>query len=47
LKQNADPTPPIPFGSSFILGPAYWPDESTYYHTENSAEIRGRDWLKK
>jgi hypothetical protein len=33
LKQNADPTPPIPFGSSFILGPAYWPDESTYYHS--------------
>ncbi len=29
LKQNADPTPPIPFGSSFILGPAYWPDATT------------------
>jgi hypothetical protein len=23
LKQNADPTPGIPFGGSFILGPAY------------------------
>lgn len=23
LKQNADPTPYIPFGSSFVLGPAY------------------------
>ena len=32
LKQNADPIPPIPFGSSFILGPAYWHDASTYYH---------------
>jgi len=32
LKPNADPSPPIPFGSSFVLGPAYWPDESTYHH---------------
>ena len=32
LKQNADPTPPIPFGSSFILGPAYWPNSATYHH---------------
>src|SRR3990172_10840949 len=32
LKQNADPTPSIPFGSSFVLGPAYWPGFSTYYH---------------
>lgn len=32
LKQNADPSPPIPFGSSFILGPAYWPDPATYHH---------------
>ena len=32
LKQNADPSPPIPFGSSFVLGPAYWPDPATYYH---------------
>jgi hypothetical protein len=32
LKQNADPSPPIPFGSSFILGPAYWPDAAIYHH---------------
>ena len=32
LKQNADPSPSIPFGTSFILGPAYWPGSSTYYH---------------
>jgi hypothetical protein len=32
LKQNADPSPPVPFGSSFVLGPAYWSDVSTYHH---------------
>ncbi|HEY3475524.1 MAG TPA: S-layer homology domain-containing protein [Anaerolineales bacterium] len=32
LKQNADPSRAIPFGTSFILGPAYWPGSSTYYH---------------
>lgn len=33
LKQNADPSPPIPFGSSFVLGPAYWSaDSSRPYH---------------
>ncbi len=32
LKQNADPSPPIPFGGSFVLGPAYWSDVSTYHH---------------
>ncbi|MFO3798029.1 MAG: hypothetical protein ACK8QZ_12255, partial [Anaerolineales bacterium] len=32
LKPNADPSPPVPFGASFVLGPAYWPDDSTYYH---------------
>ena len=32
LKQDADPSPAIPFGSSFILGPAYWPDATTYHH---------------
>lgn len=32
LKQNDDPVPSLPFGSSFILGPAYWPNETTYYH---------------
>jgi hypothetical protein len=24
LKQGADPQPPIPFGASVVLGPAYW-----------------------
>jgi hypothetical protein len=32
LKQNADPAPSIPFGTSFVLGPAYWTDVSTYHH---------------
>lgn len=32
LKQNANPAPVIPFGSSFILGPAYW-SEGAYHHT--------------
>src|SRR5262245_62087579 len=32
LKQNLDPPSPVPFGSSFVLGPGYWPNESTYYH---------------
>lgn len=31
LKQNADPAgAPIPFGGSFVLGPAYW--EGNIYH---------------
>lgn len=30
LKPNADPLPPIPFGTSFVLGPAYW--DNTYHH---------------
>ena len=25
LKQNADPAPSIPFGTSVVLGPSYWP----------------------
>ena len=46
LKQNADPSPPIPFGSSFVLGPAYWPGPSTYYHNPqlNRLEI-DTTWL--
>ncbi|HYY96712.1 MAG TPA: Calx-beta domain-containing protein, partial [Pyrinomonadaceae bacterium] len=32
LKQNDDPTTPIPFGSSFVLGPAYWAGPSSYFH---------------
>src|SRR5437879_1915754 len=31
LKQNADPDPPLPFGGSFVLGPAYWSSATTYY----------------
>ena len=30
LKPSADPSPSIPFGTSFILGPGYW--SSSYYH---------------
>ena len=34
LRPNAGPPgSPIPFGSSFVLGPAYWPSESTYHHS--------------
>jgi hypothetical protein len=46
LKQNADPSPTIPFGTSFILGPAYWPNSSTYYHNPqlNQLEI-DTTWL--
>lgn len=32
LKQNADPDPAIPFGSSFVLGPAYWSSPERYHH---------------
>src|SRR6266508_6538191 len=41
LKQNAHPSSAIPFGTSFILGPAYWPSSSTYYHNPqlNQLEI--------
>jgi hypothetical protein len=28
LKQNANPSTPIPFGTSFLLGPAYWRQSS-------------------
>jgi hypothetical protein len=46
LKQNADPSPSIPFGTSFVLGPAYWPSSSTYYHNPqlNTLEI-DTSWL--
>jgi hypothetical protein len=33
LKPNADPAPPIPFGSSFILGPGYWSSPTSYHHS--------------
>jgi hypothetical protein len=32
LKQNANPSSPIPFGPSFVLGPAYWSGPLTYHH---------------
>ena len=31
LKPNADPIPPIPFGTSAVLGPAYW-SGGVYHH---------------
>jgi hypothetical protein len=46
LKQNADPTPSIPFGSSFILGPAYWSDATTYHHNSQLAWLEiDTSWL--
>jgi hypothetical protein len=47
LKPNADPPgDPIPFGSSFVLGPAYWPSESTYHHSPALAAIAiDTSWL--
>ncbi len=39
LKQGANPTPAIPFGTSVVLGPAYWPDETTYHHNPLLTEI--------
>lgn len=46
LKQNANPSPAIPFGSSFILGPAYWPDSSIYYHNPQLTQLAiDTSWL--
>jgi hypothetical protein len=46
LKQNADPSPPIPFGSSFVLGPAFWSDSSTYYHNPQLTRLEiDTTWL--
>ncbi|HMQ31254.1 MAG TPA: hypothetical protein PKD53_11030 [Chloroflexaceae bacterium] len=39
LKQNADPSPAIPFGSSFILGPAYWDGPDSYFHNPRLREL--------
>jgi hypothetical protein len=39
LKQNADPSSSIPFGTSFILGPAYWSDVSTYHHNPQLTQL--------
>jgi hypothetical protein len=46
LKQNADPSSAIPFGASFILGPAYWPSSSTYYHNPQLDQLEiDTTWL--
>lgn len=47
LKQNADPAgSPIPFGSSFVLGPGYWPSQATYHHSPQIATIEiDTSWL--
>lgn len=39
LKPNADPSPPIPFGGSFILGPAYWSHDGIYHHNPQLTHI--------
>jgi hypothetical protein len=46
LKQNANPDPTIPFGSSFVFGPAYWSGPGTYHHNPQltNVEIDTR-WL--
>jgi hypothetical protein len=41
LKQNADPAgAPIPFGTSAVLGPAYWPKATTYHHNPQLRTLR-------
>ena len=46
LKQGADPSPAIPFGSSFVLGPAYWSDASTYHHNPQIGRLEiDTTWL--
>jgi hypothetical protein len=46
LKQNADVSPAIPFGSSFVLGPAYWSDASTYHHNPQLSRLEiNTTWL--
>ena len=39
LKQNRDTSPPVPFGSSAVLGPAYWSDINTYHHNPHIQRI--------
>lgn len=36
LKQNTDP---LLFGSSFVLGPGYWPSGTTYHHSPALATL--------
>lgn len=46
LKQNADPTPAIPFGSSFVLGPAYWDAAGAYHHNPTLTRLAiDTSWL--
>jgi hypothetical protein len=46
LKQNADPSPSIPFGTSFVLGPAYWTDLSTHHHNPQLSRLEiDTSWL--
>lgn len=46
LKQGADPAVPIPFGSSFVLGPAYWSDAATYHHNPQLSRLTiDTSWL--
>ncbi len=34
LKAGADPTPPVPFGQSLVLGPAIWDTSTSYPNTK-------------
>ena len=46
MKQNADPNPAIPFGSSFVLGPGYWSDAMTYHHNPQLTHLNvDTSWL--
>jgi hypothetical protein len=47
LKPNADPPgSPVPFGSSFVLGPSYWPSSSTYHHNPSLSTLEiDTSWL--
>ncbi|RLC67971.1 MAG: hypothetical protein DRI48_00870 [Chloroflexi bacterium] len=45
LKQNADPAPAIPFGTSVVLGPAYWAG-GVYHHSPTLDNVSiTTDWL--
>ncbi len=46
LKPGADPVPPIPFGTSFVLGPAYWAAGGPYYHNPTLTQLEiDTSWL--
>jgi len=44
LKQNDDPSPSIPFGASFILGPAYW-TSTNHHHPQLTRLDLDTTWL--